>query len=141
MYTKSDAEAAIRAYAMARNEWMPDECGGATTEILIKSIGGAARLYRSLCGYDAKAKRNAEIITGLPADKIDLGVVDALASVAYSHLSAQEQSADAAVAEKELSSVAATLGRRGRAANTEAQKAAARENGKKGGRPRIKKAE
>lgn len=44
--------------------------------------------------------------------------------------------ASAVSAEKELSQIAATLGRKGRAVNSDAQKAAARENGKKGGRPK-----
>ena len=90
---ETTAAEAIRQYYMRDHNVMPDECVGMTTAEAVQELGGAAKLYKCLNGYDDKAATNAAIIAGEPQT---LGGVHHLNTVLFALLNEAERAADLA---------------------------------------------
>lgn len=66
-----------------------------------------------------------------------LGDLNTLGAMLFAKLGPAQKATDLIEVEAELSRAASALGRKGRAVNSPAQQQAARDNGKKGGRPKT----
>jgi hypothetical protein len=96
---------------------------------------GAKAVHLACCAADAGRKADLAALLGIEIPT--LGIVHAADTAAFDRLTPAERDQDLAEANADLSSLAATLGRRGGLkggrSTSPAKAAAARANGKKGG--------